>query len=181
MSRIPTSPGLTADVAVRQNEYTEGPGHNTQYDAFVGTQMDNGLGVALLYSGMTGSEWRARSDERIDDVSLKWRYELTSTSEGYGKISWSVRGIYEGYAGWFGGDPADMFPKGRESVSKDVVELAGGGKALADRAMKLIAMPRVTALHTTAARPASLAGSSVASNDSASGTQMRMLNVMTRR
>jgi alkyl sulfatase BDS1-like metallo-beta-lactamase superfamily hydrolase len=58
--------------------------------------------------------------------------------EGYGKISWSVRGIYEGYAGWFNGDPATMFPQGRESVSKDVVELAGGGKKLADRAMKLL-------------------------------------------
>lgn len=58
--------------------------------------------------------------------------------EGYGKISWSVRGIYEGYAGWFSGDPADMFEKGRESVSVDLVQLAGGGKAIADRAMKLL-------------------------------------------
>jgi alkyl sulfatase BDS1-like metallo-beta-lactamase superfamily hydrolase len=70
--------------------------------------------------------------------------------EGYGKISWSVRGIYEGYAGWFNGNPAEMFEKGRDSVSKDVVELAGGGKALADRAMKLIADGKpVEALHMT--------------------------------
>jgi alkyl sulfatase BDS1-like metallo-beta-lactamase superfamily hydrolase len=70
--------------------------------------------------------------------------------EGYGKISWSVRGIYEGYAGWFNGNPAEMYEKGRDSVSKDVVELAGGGKALADRAMKLIADGKpVEALHMT--------------------------------
>ena len=29
--------------------------------------------------------------------------------EGYGAISWSVRGIYEGYAGWFDTDPATMY------------------------------------------------------------------------
>ena len=44
--------------------------------------------------------------------------------EGYGKISWSVRGIYEGYVGWFNGDPAEMFPQGRDSVSASVVKLA---------------------------------------------------------
>ncbi|NJO55057.1 MAG: hypothetical protein HC834_00450 [Rhodospirillales bacterium] len=27
--------------------------------------------------------------------------------EGYGKISWSVRGMYESYVGWFSGDAAD--------------------------------------------------------------------------
>jgi len=58
--------------------------------------------------------------------------------EGYGKISWSVRGIYDGYAGWFNGDPADMFPKGRESVSASVVKLAGGPKKIADEAMRLL-------------------------------------------
>jgi len=86
--RIPGA--FTADAAVRENEYTEGPGRNTQYSAFIGTQLDNGLGVALLYSGMTGSEWRARSDERVDDVSLKLRYELTPTSEINGKISYNA-------------------------------------------------------------------------------------------
>ncbi len=58
--------------------------------------------------------------------------------EGYGKISWSVRGIYDGYAGWFGGDPADMFPKGRESISGNLVKLAGGPKKIADEAMALL-------------------------------------------
>ena len=58
--------------------------------------------------------------------------------EGYGRVSWSVRGIYEGYAGWFTGDPADMFPKGRESVSADLVQLAGGPSRIAQRAMELL-------------------------------------------
>lgn len=70
--------------------------------------------------------------------------------EGYGKISWSVRGIYEGYAGWFDGDPAGMFPEGRDSVSSSLVKLAGGGKAIADEAMALLGQGRlVEALHLT--------------------------------
>src|SRR6201987_3160043 len=47
-----------------------------------------------------------------------------------------------------------------------------------NRATNEIAMPSVIRLHTTAARPASLAGSSVASSESASGTQRRMESVI---
>ena len=70
--------------------------------------------------------------------------------EGYGKISWSVRGIYDGYAGWFGGDPAEMFPEGRDSISPELVRLAGGPKAIADEAMKLVGQGKlVEALQMT--------------------------------
>lgn len=70
--------------------------------------------------------------------------------EGYGKISWSVRGIYEGYAGWFSGDPAEMFPEGRDSVSGSLVKLAGGPKAIAGEATKLLGEGKlVEALHLT--------------------------------
>jgi len=70
--------------------------------------------------------------------------------EGYGKISWSVRGIYDGYAGWFSGDPAEMFPQGRNSISPELVKLAGGPKAIAAEAMKLVSQGKlVEALHMT--------------------------------
>lgn len=70
--------------------------------------------------------------------------------EGYGKISWSVRGIYEGYVGWFNGDAAEMFPEGRESVSPELVKLAGGPKKIADDAMALLGQGKlVEALHIT--------------------------------
>ena len=85
---IPNKSGLTADASVRENIYTEGGGSNTQYNTYLGTQLDNGLGVALLYSGMTGRDWREGSDERVNDLQLKYRYELTPTSEIYGKFSY---------------------------------------------------------------------------------------------
>ncbi|TDV35892.1 Fe(3+) dicitrate transport protein [Paraburkholderia caballeronis] len=85
---IPDRSGLTADASVRENIYTAGGGSNTQYNTFLGTQLDNGLGVALLYSGMTGRDWRDGSDERVNDLALKWRFELSPTSELYGKFSY---------------------------------------------------------------------------------------------
>lgn len=84
---IPTSSGVTGDASVRYNEFGEG-GSSTQYSTFVGSQLENGLGIALLYSGSSGSTWREHSDESVNDFALKLRYELTPTSELYGKISY---------------------------------------------------------------------------------------------
>lgn len=85
---IPSTPGLTGDATVRQNIYTTGSGTNTQYGLFLGTQMDNGLGLALLYSGMVGRDWRKGSDENVNDLALKWRYDMTPSQQVYGKISY---------------------------------------------------------------------------------------------
>src|SRR5215813_9110529 len=68
--------------------------------------------------------------------------------EGYGKLSWSVRGIYEGYAGWFDLNPATMYEKPASSVYPDVVKLAGGADAVARLAMERAqAGQAVEALH----------------------------------
>ena len=83
---IPNQP-VAGDAAVRYNDFSEG-GHNTQYSAFVGGQVNQDLGVALLYSGQDGSGWRQHSDEKTDDVALKFRYALTPSSEVYGKFSY---------------------------------------------------------------------------------------------
>src|SRR6185369_4685177 len=50
--------------------------------------------------------------------------------ESYGKVNWSVRGIYEGYAGWFDLNPATMYEQPAGSVYADVVKLAGGADAI---------------------------------------------------
>ncbi len=70
--------------------------------------------------------------------------------EGYGKISWTVRGIYEGYVGWFSGDAENMFPEGRDTVSGSLVKLAGGPKVIANEAVALVGQGKlVEALHLT--------------------------------
>ncbi len=85
---IPNEVGTTGSVTVRRNEYSDGGGGNTQASVFLGHQMDSGLGMALLYSGMRGSSWRAGSDEHMDDVALKFRYELGAGAEVFGKLSY---------------------------------------------------------------------------------------------
>uniref|UniRef100_UPI00313B677D TonB-dependent siderophore receptor n=1 Tax=unclassified Cupriavidus TaxID=2640874 RepID=UPI00313B677D len=83
---VPTTPGLTADGSLRYNAYGHG-GTNRQYSAFAGTQTDYGLGVAVLYSGLDGQQWRDGSHDNYNDLAVKWRYEISPTSEVYGKFS----------------------------------------------------------------------------------------------
>lgn len=85
---IPTGPGITGDASVRENIFTHGGGKNTQYDVFAGTTLESGLGLALLYSGQTGSEWRKGSDDDVHDLAVKFAYDITPTSQVYGKVSY---------------------------------------------------------------------------------------------
>jgi Fe(3+) dicitrate transport protein len=84
---IPQGEGVSGDASVRYNDFGEG-GSNRQYSAFVGGTADSGLGLALMYSGMEGSEWRQGSNERVNDFALKFRYPLNNHSEVYGKASY---------------------------------------------------------------------------------------------
>ena len=67
--------------------------------------------------------------------------------ESYGKLSWSVRGIYEGYVGWFDLNPATMYETPASSVYSDLVKLAGGPDKIARLAMEKAASAPVEALH----------------------------------
>jgi alkyl sulfatase BDS1-like metallo-beta-lactamase superfamily hydrolase len=70
--------------------------------------------------------------------------------ENYGKLSWSIRGIYEGYVGYFDMNPATIYELPASSVYPDVVRLAGGADAVAKLAMeKVVAGRAVEALHLT--------------------------------
>jgi alkyl sulfatase BDS1-like metallo-beta-lactamase superfamily hydrolase len=52
--------------------------------------------------------------------------------EEYGAISWTVRGIYEGYMGWFDGNPANMYATPPAAVYADLVALGGGADKVAE-------------------------------------------------
>ncbi|WP_204808806.1 MBL fold metallo-hydrolase [Mycobacterium riyadhense] len=54
--------------------------------------------------------------------------------QGYGKVSWDVRAIWENYSGWFHHrSTTELYPIGFDAVAADVVELAGAD-ALVERA-----------------------------------------------
>lgn len=69
--------------------------------------------------------------------------------EGYGKVSWSVRAIWETYAGWFHHrSTTELYPVPPTSVHADLVELAGGPDAIARRAQEKVAKGQpVEAIH----------------------------------
>ncbi len=80
------------------------------------------------------------------DIELPPELEV---GEGYGKVSWSVRAIWENYAGWFHHrSTTELYAVPAESVHGDLVELAGGAEAVARRAKdKLSAGEPVEAIH----------------------------------
>jgi glyoxylase-like metal-dependent hydrolase (beta-lactamase superfamily II) len=46
--------------------------------------------------------------------------------EFFGRVSWSVRGIYDGYVGWFDGNITNMYTIPVESIYPELINLAGG-------------------------------------------------------
>jgi alkyl sulfatase BDS1-like metallo-beta-lactamase superfamily hydrolase len=69
----------------------------------------------------------------MNEIKLPPPLEL---GESWGKVSWSVRGIYEGYVGWFDLNPATMYSQPVSAVYRDVVKLAGGAAVVANLAME---------------------------------------------
>lgn len=67
------------------------------------------------------------------EITLPAEYEL---GQGYGKVAWDVRAIWENYSGWFHHrSTTELYPVGPDAVAADLVELAGA-QALVDRARK---------------------------------------------
>ena len=69
--------------------------------------------------------------------------------QGYGKVSWSIRAIWENYAGWFHHESTtELYSVPRRAINGDLIELAGGANGIVDRARaKLEAGEREQALH----------------------------------
>jgi len=83
----------------------------------------------------------------MQEIRLPASYNL---SEAFGKVSWSVRGIYDGYAGWFDGNPTSMYELPASTVYPDLVGLAGGPDAIVQLALaRLAAGKPVETLHLT--------------------------------
>jgi alkyl sulfatase BDS1-like metallo-beta-lactamase superfamily hydrolase len=60
-----------------------------------------------------------------------------NVGEAYGKVDWSVRGIFDGYVGWFDLNPASMYDQPPTAAEPELVRMAGGATAVATRAQSL--------------------------------------------
>ena len=58
--------------------------------------------------------------------------------EYYGTVPWSVRAIFDGYLGWFGGNATDLFPLPLNERARRFADLAGGEQALLERARQAV-------------------------------------------
>ncbi|OBI38380.1 MBL fold metallo-hydrolase [Mycobacterium sp. E2238] len=90
------------------------------------------------------------------DIALPAEYEV---GQGYGKVAWDVRAVWENYSGWFHHESTtELYPVGFDSVAPDVVELAGAD-ALVSRARAHLADGRpLQAIHLAELLPSDHAG-----------------------
>lgn len=67
----------------------------------------------------------------MQTVKLPPKYNI---AQGFGKVPWTVRGIYQEYVGWFDGNPVNMYEQPASAVYPDMVQLSGGPSAIIKRA-----------------------------------------------
>ena len=56
--------------------------------------------------------------------------------EYYGTVEWSVKAIFDGYLGWFGGNATTLFPLPIKERARRFADLAGGNHALLEQTRK---------------------------------------------
>jgi alkyl sulfatase BDS1-like metallo-beta-lactamase superfamily hydrolase len=94
--------------------------------------------VAAMNAG--GDVWTAMREIRLPPA--------LAVGEGYGKVSWSVRAIWELYAGWFHArSTTELYPVPYWSVHPDLVALAGGPDPVAAAAARKVDAAPLEALH----------------------------------
>ena len=75
--------------------------------------------------------WEAMADIRVPPTS--------DLGEAYGRVDWSVRAIWESYAGWFHQHSTrELFGAPPEHGAVEIVELGGGPDAVVARAAALV-------------------------------------------
>jgi alkyl sulfatase BDS1-like metallo-beta-lactamase superfamily hydrolase len=94
---------------------------------------------SLLDQTVDGMKNGERPDELVQHVKLL--PELAESSylqEFYGTVAWAVRAIYTEYAGWFDGNPTNLFPLSENDRAARIVELAGGRDQVLLRARRAV-------------------------------------------
>lgn len=83
----------------------------------------------------------------VQEITLPRELDLP---QAFGRVSWAVRGIFEGYAGWFDENPSSMYALPPSSIHSELVRLCGGTDVLARHALELAQNgDHVRALHVT--------------------------------
>ena len=73
---IPDAPTVKGGFQTETSPSSSHDGFKTAGNLLAGGTADNGLGGAILYSGVRGGDWREHSDTQIDDLILKGKYQI---------------------------------------------------------------------------------------------------------
>ena len=87
--------------------------------------------IACINQGKTVEE--AVQIVKLPENLAKLKY----LKEYYGRVDWSVRGIYQGAIGWYDGNGANLIPLPSSYRAKELVKLAGGADKILARAIEL--------------------------------------------
>jgi alkyl sulfatase BDS1-like metallo-beta-lactamase superfamily hydrolase len=78
-------------------------------------------------------------DELVRTVRLPPRLARRPYLEQrYGEVAWSVRSIFDGYLGWFDGNPTHLHPLAPAARARRMAALAGGEAALLEQARRAL-------------------------------------------
>jgi len=88
--------------------------------------------VKGINEGLTLEQVRARV-KLPDDLA-----KLPYLQPFYGRVEWSVDGIYKEYTGWYDFDPAHLNPGSKDRFDKALLDASGGAEAIVKRAQKAL-------------------------------------------
>jgi alkyl sulfatase BDS1-like metallo-beta-lactamase superfamily hydrolase len=94
---------------------------------------------SIVDQTLAGMKKGERPDELVQDVALPPALAGNPyLQEFYGTVAWSVRAIYDDYAGWFDGNPTKLFPLPERVRAARVIDLAGGREQVLSRARRAL-------------------------------------------
>ncbi len=74
-------------------------------------------------------------DEIVEKVKLPPHLSKSPyLQEFYGRVDWSVRNVFNGYMGWFGGNSTTLIPLKLQEKAENMAALAGGKEQLQEKA-----------------------------------------------
>jgi alkyl sulfatase BDS1-like metallo-beta-lactamase superfamily hydrolase len=78
-------------------------------------------------------------DEIVERVKLPPHLaNLPYLHEYYGTVPWSVRAVYNGYIGWFDGNPTNLFPLSPREKAERFVKIVSGKERILEEAGKAV-------------------------------------------
>ena len=115
--------------------------------ALIDAELTRLAGAIRYVHDQTVAGMNAGKDVRslMAEVTLPPELEV---GQGYGKVPWNVRAIWENYSGWFHHrSTTELYPVGPDAVSADLVDLAGASALVARADAHLAAARPLAAIH----------------------------------